>query len=257
MTQKELLAVVFGVQTHRCFLYGRKFKIITDHAALKWLITVKNHQCPRLTRWVLKLAEYDFEVIHRPGKKHINADVLSRHVAATVSKLPDSSEEVAADVKPMQGESLTKEVIMQAQANDEFCQQVYRALLEGKTLPYFRDKHSVLYHTTSNPSEGAKVVVPASLREQIIRQNHDPVFAGHQGEMRTISNLPLHYYWPSMSKDVEKFIREHASCAKMKGGRTPQAPLGELPETTGPMEITSIDICGPYPITRKRNKYLY
>jgi len=27
-----------------------------------------------------------------------------------------------------------------------------------------------------------KVVVPASLREQIIRQNHDPVFAGHQGE---------------------------------------------------------------------------
>jgi transposase InsO family protein len=59
-----------------------------------------------------------------------------------------------------------------------------------------------------------------------------------------------------MSKDVEKFIRECASCAKMKGGRTPQAPLGELPETTGPMEITSIDICGPYPITRKRNKYL-
>ena len=42
----------------------------------------------------------------------------------------------------------------------------------------------------------------------------------------------------------------------MKGGRTPQALLGELPETTGPMEITSIDICGPYPITRKRNKYL-
>ena len=79
----------------------------------------------------------------------------------------------------MQGASLTKEVIMQAQANDEFCQQVYRALSEGKTLPYFRDKDSVLYHTTSNPTEGAKVVVPASLREQIIRQ-HDPVFAGHQ-----------------------------------------------------------------------------
>jgi hypothetical protein len=52
-TQKELLAVVFGIQTHRCFLYGRRFKIVTDHAALKWLITVKNHQCARLTRWFL------------------------------------------------------------------------------------------------------------------------------------------------------------------------------------------------------------
>jgi hypothetical protein len=40
-THKELLAVVFGTQVHRRYLYGRKFKIVTDHAALKWLITVK------------------------------------------------------------------------------------------------------------------------------------------------------------------------------------------------------------------------
>ena len=59
-THKELLAVVFGTQVHRCYLYGRKFKIVTDHAALKWLITVKNHKWSRLTRWVLKLAEYEF-----------------------------------------------------------------------------------------------------------------------------------------------------------------------------------------------------
>jgi hypothetical protein len=50
-------------------------------AALKWHITVKNHQCPHLTRWVLKLSEYDFQIIHKPGKKHVNADVLSRHIA--------------------------------------------------------------------------------------------------------------------------------------------------------------------------------
>jgi hypothetical protein len=54
-TQKELL-VVFGTQIHRCFLHGRKFKIVTDHAALKWLITVKNRPCARLTMWVLKLS---------------------------------------------------------------------------------------------------------------------------------------------------------------------------------------------------------
>jgi hypothetical protein len=68
------------------FLYGRRFKIISDHAALKGLIIVKNHQCARLNRWVLKLSEYDFEFQHKPGSKHINADVLSRHVAAAVQK---------------------------------------------------------------------------------------------------------------------------------------------------------------------------
>jgi transposase InsO family protein len=59
-----------------------------------------------------------------------------------------------------------------------------------------------------------------------------------------------------MSKDVEEFIHNCTSCAKLKGGRTPLDPLGELPETTGPTEMTLIDICGPYPITRRANRYL-
>jgi len=81
-THKELVTVVFVTQVHICYLYGRKFKIVTDHAALKWRITAKNHQCAQLTRWVLKLAEYDFEIEHKPGKKRVNADSLSRHIAS-------------------------------------------------------------------------------------------------------------------------------------------------------------------------------
>jgi hypothetical protein len=80
------LAVVLGVHSNRCFLYGCRFKVISDHAALKWLITVKNHQYARLTRCVLKLTEYDFEIVHRSGKKYVNADVLSRRIAAAVRK---------------------------------------------------------------------------------------------------------------------------------------------------------------------------
>ena len=115
VTEKELLTVVFGLQTHRCFLYGRKFEVITDHAALKWLITVKNHKCARLTRWVLKLSEYEFEVLHRPGRKHVIADVLSRNVAAVVR-----NNDTTTDVKPQQKVVLSKEFIKQAQSNDDF-----------------------------------------------------------------------------------------------------------------------------------------
>jgi hypothetical protein len=109
-TQKELLAVVFGTQTQRCFLYGRKFKMVTDHAALKWLITVKNHQCARLTRWVLKLAEYDFEIEHKAEKKRVNADCLSRHVA-TIAMESGNQTESQADVRP----ALTLEVVFSEQ----------------------------------------------------------------------------------------------------------------------------------------------
>jgi hypothetical protein len=33
-------------------------------------------------RWALKLAEYDFDIEHKAGKKHVNADCLSRHITS-------------------------------------------------------------------------------------------------------------------------------------------------------------------------------
>jgi hypothetical protein len=39
-------------------------------------------------------------------------------------------------------------------------------------------------------------------------------------------------------------------------GRVVHAPLGALPETKGPFEFTSIDKCGPYPVTERGNHYL-
>jgi len=45
--------------------------------------------------------------------------------------------------------------------------------------------------------------------------------------------------------------------SKLKVGKNPTAPLGELPETSYPFELTSLDICGPYPETRRENRYLF
>jgi hypothetical protein len=93
--------------------------------------------------------------------------------------------------------------------------------------------------------EKSRTGVPASLKQHIIRQYHGPIFAGHQGVKRTQNHLKPHYFLPPFAKDVEEYIQKCESCATMKGGGTPVAPLGELPEKTEPMQITSIDICGP------------
>jgi hypothetical protein len=161
-----------------------------------------------------------------------------------------------ADVKPQAEMSLTKDFIRQSQFGDEFCQKIDQELIEGKDLPYFCDQDSMLYYESPTTAEGQKIVVPIALREQVIRQHHDPVFAGHQGEKRTINSIRLKYYWPSMSKDVEKFIQKCTSSAKMKGGSTPLAPLGELPETTEPMQMAPIDICEPDPLSKGKYRYL-
>lgn len=76
-TEKELLAVVWAVKQFRPYVWGRHFKVITDHRPLKWLMRLKDPGS-RLTRWTIKLTEYDFEVIHRSGRSNSNADALSR-----------------------------------------------------------------------------------------------------------------------------------------------------------------------------------
>ena len=75
--EKELLAIMWAVKYFRPYLYGRKFKIITDHAPLQWLNSIKEPNA-KLFRWKLKLQEYNFDVIHKPGKLNTNADALSR-----------------------------------------------------------------------------------------------------------------------------------------------------------------------------------
>ena len=76
-TEKECLGLIYGINVCRPYIYGKKFKIITDHMALKWLLSMKDPN-GRLARWIWKIQEYDFEIIHKPGRLHQNVDALSR-----------------------------------------------------------------------------------------------------------------------------------------------------------------------------------
>lgn len=76
-TEQELLAIVWASKHFRPYLYGHKFKILTDHKPLTWLFSVKDPGS-RLIRWRLKLEEYDYEIIYKAGKYNVNADALSR-----------------------------------------------------------------------------------------------------------------------------------------------------------------------------------
>ena len=77
VSRKEMLAVVFYLKYFRHYLYGKRFTIRTDHGALRWLVNFKDPQ-GQVARWLEVLGTYDFQIQHRPGLHHNNADALSR-----------------------------------------------------------------------------------------------------------------------------------------------------------------------------------
>ena len=79
-TKKELLAVVYGLKQFRQYLLGRPIIIRVDHAALSWLKRTAEPQ-PQLARWLTLIECFDYTIVHRAGKKHANADALSRRPA--------------------------------------------------------------------------------------------------------------------------------------------------------------------------------
>ena len=82
-TRKELLAIVTGLKQFWQYLLGRRFVIRTDHAALTWLRRTAEPM-PQLARWLTFIEQFDYEIEHRPGTTHGNADGLSRKVTPSV-----------------------------------------------------------------------------------------------------------------------------------------------------------------------------
>uniref|UniRef100_K7GIQ8 Reverse transcriptase RNase H-like domain-containing protein n=1 Tax=Pelodiscus sinensis TaxID=13735 RepID=K7GIQ8_PELSI len=75
--EKEALAVKWALETLRYYLLGNPFKLVTDHAPLRWLQSMKESNS-RIMRWYLALQPYTFEVQHRQGTRHGKADFFSR-----------------------------------------------------------------------------------------------------------------------------------------------------------------------------------
>ncbi|GFV79700.1 retrovirus-related Pol polyprotein from transposon opus [Trichonephila clavipes] len=73
VTRKELLAIVKAIEHFHHYLYGQKFLLRTDHASLTWLMNFRNTEGQ-----VARLNEYYFDIRHRKGSSHGNADALSR-----------------------------------------------------------------------------------------------------------------------------------------------------------------------------------
>ena len=94
----EMLAGVETMLQHHDILQGIKFKWITDHKGLEYLLNQRNLS-GRQAQWIEKISEFDFEVVYVAGSENVVADALSRlYSADSPGTVPAATEYTYFDV---------------------------------------------------------------------------------------------------------------------------------------------------------------
>lgn len=246
-TERECLAVILAVKKFRPYLFGARFTIVTDHCSLCWLMTVRNPN-GRLVRWSLQLQDLDFEIVYENGRKHLEADALSR---APVDPAPERATEplFACD----EGAEVS---VRDLQHRLDWLQPIRLCLLDPdgrhdrKTKRRARKyllENGLVFRRTHDESSGGALVLPPELRQHVLHSLHDHVTAGHLGIAKTYHKIKQRFYWPRMYRDIRSYV---LSCKKCGGNKIcTQAQMGMLqpiPPTCRPFERLGMDELGPF-----------
>ena len=249
---------------YRPHLYGKKFKIVTDHCALCFLLKTKDPQ-GKLARWALKLQPYDFEIIYKSGKKHLDADTLSRN---PVNPAPPSDHETLDFVDLLCTLSKNSEFsnIVELQQKDFIFSDIHKSLCanDAELMPKkykpedFCLKNNIVYKI-NNDEDGRlwRLCIPEKLRRKVITDVHENSL-GHLGLFKTWSLIKNRYFWPKMYFHVRRFVNGCLQC-QLHNRRTTNTPgpMQLFTPPAFPFHRIGIDFQGLYPITKIRNCYIF
>lgn len=108
----------------------------------------------------------------------------------------------------------------------------------------------------SDAAGKVQVVLPKCLVSKVLTMLHNMVTGGHLGVQKLQGKVKDRYYWPGWFADVRRWCRECLDCASRKlPARNPQAPLCSS-FVSRPYERVALDILGPLPETRDKNRYI-
>lgn len=267
-TDLECLAVLFSIQKFRPYLYGRSFKIITDHKALCDLINFKDPH-GRAARWSMALQPYDFVIVHRSGRKHADADGLSRNPVEDEKQVPDiftKSNDVddlchATDQKLFSLCAAQVDTFGNLQYEDPRIKPIIDALLASqkgervkiKNIDSYKLEADILYKARFDPIGRLwRLVVPESLHKDLLTEIHSKD-ASHLGLNKTWRLVEERYYWPKMFRTVCNFVRSCKICQvfNRRNGPSPGTLQPDPPPKT-PFSRIGIDFVGPFPVTWPR-----
>ncbi|UYV63183.1 K02A2.6-like [Cordylochernes scorpioides] len=260
--------------------FSRNFLIRTDHAALTWLLRMKNPE-GQVARWLEKLQQYHFQIKHRPGRKHNNADALSRRPCGDCKHCEriDEHEVTSRKTTMVPSNDWTAESCRTIQQRDPNIGPILEWKERGNERPSWEvisdkspelktlwsqwDSLSIdngllkrIWESADGRSKTMQLVVPKVQVPNVLREIHDGVSGAHFGINKTLKKVRERFYWVYYHEDVERWCKECDRCAASKGPKTRSRGVLREYNMGAPFERIAIDVAGPFPVTKGGNKYI-
>ena len=234
--EKELLAIVFACERFEAYIFGRDLvNVETDHKPLEAIVLKPLHAAPqRLQRMLLRLQKFNLQIKYQKGTQMFLADTLSRAHLPEVETCSSVHDLEMVDHKATLAISGARwHQIKHASADDPVLQELRSVIQRGwpdskKELPQcllpFYDVRDELTTQDEFVFKGQQIVVPASLRKELIEVTH----ASHIGIEACVRRARESLWWPRMSAELKQYIEKCDICLAHRTSQTKE-PLMQVP----------------------------
>lgn len=181
ISEKEMLAVKWGIEKFSYELKGRRFHIITDHKALEHIRNKPEFSNNRINRMVEAIQDYDFSIEYKKGPELVTADALSRIYEEETKKANMKKKEHTEKGKKIVEGRLNKHVIE----------------MDGEQFWRF-------------DSGIVRKIPKINERNDLIIQTHEKL--KHRGLEAVYYDLKKEYYWLGMSEEIKETLKKCQWC---------------------------------------------
>ena len=240
--ERELLAVVFGCERFHTYIFGTHFTVESDHKPLEQ-IQKKSlaNTPPRLQRMMLRLQQYDVNIVYRPGKEMVLADSLSR-----LNPAKDKEIDLEQSIYAVQFSHDRLQELKQKTDGDQELSTLKTIITDGwpdsakdvpKTVRNYWSCKEELSLEDGLILKGDRVLIPSSMQKYIL----DNIHMGHQGSEKCKLRAKTCVYWRGINSDIDNIVKSCTVCQANQNSQPAETLLQhEIPD--GPWQVIATDI---------------
>ncbi|RUS87639.1 hypothetical protein EGW08_004624 [Elysia chlorotica] len=240
--EKEMLAIVYGLERFDQYTFGREVSVTTDHKPLEIIIKKPLSEAPRrLQRLLMKANRYNFNLNWARGTSLLIADTLSRASICNIQEDQKDDQEPKCHLPDPILQRIRTET-----DKDESLQCLKQTIQSGwprsknnlpaDLTPYY-DLQETLSIEDGLITKGERVLIPKSLRKEI----KDKLHAAHMASESMLRRARKTVFWPGMTAEIKQMADNCTACQETKP-RNQKESLKQHAKGASPWEKVATDL---------------